>query len=930
MASAQVVKTSVTNNSPSQDSYHPDDLFQSRYVSKYMKTKELHVFYKKNASSYSGQNFFQRAQFPLKQVEGKGYKVVDASENEVMVVVRHGKGYYNLYISDESGVKYALSREYILGNETLVWGKRITLVDIHRVRSLNGTYLANVIVGQTYLKSVITYNKGGHWYPLTAPLQDHTGASTRCYPPACSLHLHIVLSHWYYYIPGVLSSSSAVGIIIAQGNLGTQLGESDIGVFMSTDGGLTWTKEFSSFHDFVIADHGGILAAVSLWREVKDVWYSCTEGREWKRVPLLNRVKVYGMVTEPGETKLLVNLFGQYVHGNFQWLSVKLNFATVLNRKCRPENYTHWSPNDERAGGQCLLGQHIVYERRKAGDCCFNGEEYEREINVTFCTCNADDFTCDFGFKPLGSDKVCIKTLSANLIPDQCPEGKTYEHSVGYRKVVGDRCVGGALKAFKPQTRFCPITLPGGLSIQINAHYFRALAAHKSISFSLKQNKGSTKTTRYSWDFGDGTPLVNRTGLSHAKKVSHVYVKNGQYVVTVTAVNNAGLASVSTAVTVLDPITSVEIDPPHAVVVGEEAWFNVTFYTSGGPDPEEYKLSYGYVHFMWIFDNVSEPVLTLNHAVSHVFSTTGQFDVTVQAISLVSSKGSHVSITVYGDLTTVRLTFDVSLNPENSNTKEWRKWLAQRLQVFLSYTDSTGLRCRCNLTPVCNVCEAASNTLFCVPSTQLLKIKPSRLEVVVLPGKVTKADVSITPAPTNTSKTRDEKKVAEGVVEIELLHGGVKARVTHVEKLPGRGSEDYLYPNNGSDEAGKRNTLLLIVVSIAAALIVIFLVLTLIYFLRRYSRLQSRYTHLRLYSDGAQLRDRDPLVENETDMEEEPSLYPQPGGSLRYIPVPTSAEPQTDSDDELVGNFQAGSLVVMPIGQDGELPDESSNTQRQV
>ena len=29
MASAQVVETSVTNNSPSQDSSHPDDLFQS-------------------------------------------------------------------------------------------------------------------------------------------------------------------------------------------------------------------------------------------------------------------------------------------------------------------------------------------------------------------------------------------------------------------------------------------------------------------------------------------------------------------------------------------------------------------------------------------------------------------------------------------------------------------------------------------------------------------------------------------------------------------------------------------------------------------------------------------------------------------------------------------------------------------------------------
>jgi len=28
----------------------------------------------------------------------------------------------------------------------------------------------------------------------------------------------MVLSHWYYYIPSVLSSDSAVGIIIAQGN----------------------------------------------------------------------------------------------------------------------------------------------------------------------------------------------------------------------------------------------------------------------------------------------------------------------------------------------------------------------------------------------------------------------------------------------------------------------------------------------------------------------------------------------------------------------------------------------------------------------------------------------------------------------------------------------------------------------------------------
>ena len=37
MASAPVVETSVTNNSPSQDSNHPEDLFHSRYVTPWFK-----------------------------------------------------------------------------------------------------------------------------------------------------------------------------------------------------------------------------------------------------------------------------------------------------------------------------------------------------------------------------------------------------------------------------------------------------------------------------------------------------------------------------------------------------------------------------------------------------------------------------------------------------------------------------------------------------------------------------------------------------------------------------------------------------------------------------------------------------------------------------------------------------------------------------
>ena len=41
MASAQVVETFVANNSPSQDSNHPDDLFQSRYGTPVFKNRSV-------------------------------------------------------------------------------------------------------------------------------------------------------------------------------------------------------------------------------------------------------------------------------------------------------------------------------------------------------------------------------------------------------------------------------------------------------------------------------------------------------------------------------------------------------------------------------------------------------------------------------------------------------------------------------------------------------------------------------------------------------------------------------------------------------------------------------------------------------------------------------------------------------------------------
>lgn len=869
------------------------------FVEKYTYNTDLYVFYKSNSSK----NFFQKAQFPP-DIEKKSYTIVDAKEGEVMVVVRHekehdGRDYYNLYVSDLTGVKYSLSLENILSDRTPIWGKNTTLVDLHRVKSLNGTYLANVFFpdgdggSDVKIRSVITYNKGGEWFPLKAPLVDHRGNPTNCHPPKCSLHVHMVLGRWYLYIPPVLSSSSAVGIIVAQGNLGSTLRQRPVGLYLSRDGGLSWTKEFNGYHDFVIGDHGGILAAVPLVRNADTVWYSCTEGQAWKNVSLGKEpVTVFGMVTEPGGTTLIINVFGQHTGRTFKWLSVKLNFTSVLNQKCLADNYTTWSPNDERIDGECLLGQHFVYERRKSGDCCFNGKEYEREINITTCACEEDDFECDFGYEHSELSKVCEPTADAAPVPAHCPEGKTYPHSRGYRKVVGDRCKGGREDKLMPEIRNCPIKAPSDLRITFGKLY---VETNTKVTFSLAQGQGSTESTWYEWNFGDGSKRKNITGLSNAENISHTFFHHGTYNVSVAAGNTAGQDNGTTEVIVLDLIKEVDIEPPHAVVVGVEAWFNATLHSTAWAQQQTSSPNFGSTHYMWTFDQNDKntlPLLTWESEVHYVYNKAGIYKVSVQASNGIGQTIGSTTVTVYDNLLTVRLLFDAVLDENNDKTWQWREFFAKRLETALS---------------------------------KMLDVDPKRLEVFVLRGLPTRSDVSIVPAQTNTSKSADEIvdllkfKVEMGSVKIQLPKD-LTVRVTHVEVLPNR---DYggggLFPTQSSDSGS--GTQLAIGVGVAASLVVVFLVGTLVYFLRRYNLLRSRYTHLRLYSDGAQLRD--PLVESD-DGENEESLHPQPGGSLRYVPLPTSAAPDADSDEELIDNFGTGSLALLPHSQND--PGHGGNT----
>lgn len=58
---------------------------------------------------------------------------------------------------------------------------------------------------------------------------------------------------------------------------------------------------------------------------------------------------------------------------------------------CTDNDYKLWSPSDER-GNECLLGHKTVFKRRTPHATCFNGEDFDRPVVVSNCSCTREDY----------------------------------------------------------------------------------------------------------------------------------------------------------------------------------------------------------------------------------------------------------------------------------------------------------------------------------------------------------------------------------------------------------------------------------------------------------------------------------------------------------------------------------------------------------
>ncbi|XP_035288047.1 sortilin-related receptor-like isoform X1 [Anguilla anguilla] len=406
------------------------------------------------------------------------YYIADASEDQVFVCVNHANNITHLYISDTEGLAFSLSLENVLyftpegtGSNTLIrYFANEPFADLHRVEGLRGVYIATLVngtLGEENMRSVITFDKGGTWELLQPPTTDSLGGKLDCQlSQGCSLHL---AQRWSQLLnvqlrrATILSKESAPGLIMATGSVGRSLANKP-NVYVSSSGGVRWKEALAGPHFYSWGDHGGILMAIMQGMPTKTLKFSTNEGETWSEFAFsTSEVYVYQLLTEPGEKSTVFTIFGSYAFQDHSWLILQVNTSRALGVPCTERDYKPWSPSDER-GNACLLGRQVVYKRRTPHATCFNGEDFDRPLTVSNCSCTRQDYECDYGFRPSEdlSLEVCVPDPEfsgrLNAPPVPCPVGTTYLRSKGYRKVSGDSCSGGDVEArLNGEMLPCPI-----------------------------------------------------------------------------------------------------------------------------------------------------------------------------------------------------------------------------------------------------------------------------------------------------------------------------------------------------------------------------------------------------------------------------------------------------------------------------------------
>ncbi|XP_073336511.1 sortilin [Pagrus major] len=412
-------------------------------------------------SSDQGDTFSQ-ALLPSASTE-QFYSILDGDEDMLFMHVDNpGDTFFGtMYTSDDRGILFSKSLERHLFD-----GHRKS--DFTNITSLRGVYLTNKLDDDGRIRSVISFNRGGTWRQLNRPENVDCGEQVQ----RCNLHIHGEHSRNNRIVPMLaLSEPTAIGLVIAHGTVGDSLSSSQHpDVFVSSDGGYNWRGTLRGPHHYSILDSGGLIVAVEAQREgqVKTIKFSTDEGQCWKSYNFTEQPFFFaGLASEPGTKAMNVSVWGfrPEEDGQPMWVTVTIDFQSLITRECKDRDYEQWLAHSTDEGDSerngCVLGVKETYRRLKKQSVCRNGKSFAVSKKQSPCLCTRDDYLCDYGYYPHVNTSECVREPSANKTLEPCLEGEEDELlTAGYRKVASDRCEGG----FSPQLAVQTVIRPCGVN----------------------------------------------------------------------------------------------------------------------------------------------------------------------------------------------------------------------------------------------------------------------------------------------------------------------------------------------------------------------------------------------------------------------------------------------------------------------------------
>uniref|UniRef100_A0A4W5NJB7 Sortilin related VPS10 domain containing receptor 3b n=1 Tax=Hucho hucho TaxID=62062 RepID=A0A4W5NJB7_9TELE len=611
---------------------------------------------------------FKQIQLP-KYCLPKDMHIISTDKKQVFAAVQewNQNDTYSLYISDSPGVYFTLSLENLRTRREA--GGNL-LVDMYKVEGINGIFFANKLVDHE-VKTFITYNKGQTWALLQAPNTDVAGNSLHCILPFCSLHLHLDMPV-NPYLPGrIFSKDSAPGIIVATGNIGTELSSTNLGMFITSDAGNSWRQIFEEELGVWFLDNGGALVAVSLVATVpiRHVWISLDEGKKWDRHSFsLAPLFLDGALMQP-ENHIIT--FTGHLSRVSEWQLIKIDYKAIFSRRCMDGDYQTWHLHNK--GEPCVMGEKQTFMKRRPGNRCMLTQDYSRVISSEPCICKAYDFECDYGYERQADGK-CSPAFwfDQNMVTRSCSTSHNYLNSTGYRKVLSNNCKEGGKDVYSPRKQHCSPRPPRGLRLT-TSHGDLTANLDSNVTFLVHLDDGNLLWTYIQLDFGDGITVMYNLSR-RGDGIKHSYRAPGIFRVTAHAENSQGYDSSSMFLHITSPVERVYLSAPIVAIRKKEA--NLTAVV--------WPIHQRTLTFFWWFENSSESLITLGGSIAYTFQKEGMNRVIVQVSSGCNILQDTKVIIVKEFFKSLLLSFSPTLDEHNPDIPEWREDVGRVVRTAVS------------------------------------------------------------------------------------------------------------------------------------------------------------------------------------------------------------------------------------------------------